>query len=72
MYKFKTVLEEVVGDRLDDGRVYLGNNLKSVHPEVLERAKRLSVKTILSEKVLSNKMQIHFSFKDNTAMALDF
>lgn len=70
-YEFATVLEEVIGDRLEDGRVYANAELGNVHIDVVNRAKKYSIKTSIADKI-GNKMQIHFSFSDNTAIALDF
>lgn len=70
-YIFKSILEEVIGDALPVGRVYLSSNFKSVNEDILARAKRFSIKTIIADKP-GGDMQIHFSFEDHTSLGLDF
>lgn len=71
MNKITTELEKVIGDALAPGRVYADADFAAVGLNVIERAKRASVKAVLNKRGFGG-FQIHFSFKDHTALALNF
>ena len=70
-YKFETVLEEVIGDKMPGNVKHMHSNMVSVHVGIVERAKEYSIKTELHNNK-HNDMQVHFSFSDGTSIGLDF
>ena len=64
-YKFKTRLEEVIGDRLCKDQILVETPARAINEEMSKRIKNLAVKRTVN-KIDKLDTEILYTFEDNT------